>query len=1161
MMKKLFCCTVLAFCAFFRLTADFIKVPTAEKFTEKDLLFAVTFDKFNLNADFAKGEKRSVTHPEVQLMLRGSLGFDGQQAYRPISGEKLKFDAIGNADPHEGTLSMWYQGIDWAPGTAKTDGKKRGNIVLANLKFTEKSRFIEFRLYQYEDTVYFDWWSSEPPHGFNQYGRVAATIKRVKAKEWVQLTATWKGKKLALYVNGVLANHSVCPGKYEKTADLKPEKGPDTYIGIKYPFYGDQHEWKTEVDDFCIFSRAMTDLEIRNRYLKLKRGGDKEIQAYELTLSGVDTGDGRNADKLEAQMDLSSLPEPQMKLLRAGKLSADWKLQSPSGKITSGKWEFRNASPVRLFKAGFEPGTWKLETKIAGLKPVSASIVQPKLDFIGNRLGEDTVPELWKDFALNEKDRSVRVWNRIIHFGKGPLPDSIRVGARELLEKAPQLLIDGREPVWTPGKISRDAISYTLETVGKIPGGELRCRTRVEFDGLTALGFTVHGKPEIDRMELRWQVKPEFRQFLMTPRLYQKPSGIFEAPFPNAANGARHKQLWLVSEKVGGLVFTMPDDANWRYKPENSVLFANRKTGECRVVPVELKSRIPEGARYRLCFLATPTRPLPVRNRVVRFSDYGTPGAPFWDGCACQGQNGVNTFEPHPEAFEFYMRPLGYRTKAMYGTACSLADDSPVGRYFKKYWDIPGAPDYKMPHRPRGRYGPPATQYNSLPGCTATCYNDYLLFNQQKVYRHPYGGSVGIIYYDLCGNEICANSLHGHGGKDAFGRTMISFTLENKRNLVRRTVAQAHRNGRLVLLHAQRDFNPVLHGMADYWFPGEQHYGLIINSHYGYTDNLEDELWRSEYNRDVLGIGVFFLPVIGYIHNGYLPSSEKYAVAMLTMCQMNDIESCGECIPRGPMWRLWNILEKYGVQDPKVRCIRYYEPGLKVVSSNPDVRVTRYECPEGRHVLFIANREMRARETEVDLSALAPDSFTACEEWQDKPVTVENGKFRIRIPGRSFRIVAFPPKPTFPIRDGMEKMWSIWKTADSDVLFDHIPDLGCAAPPCIRMQVSPSGKGGCFTRGFPAVPGRTYTVRIMARAENADGFSMSLQPAHGMTPLKIPPPIKRFKASKDWTPLEMKFKVPASKKWQDTDRLMMTISGRGKNYTAWFDDWSVDESR
>jgi len=129
------------------------------------------------------------------------------------------------------------------------------------------------------------------------------------------------------------------------------------------------------------------------------------------------------------------------------------------------------------------------------------------------------------------------------------------------------------------------------------------------------------------------------------------------------------------------------------------------------------------------------------------------------------------------------------------------------------------------------------------------------------------------------------------------------------------------------------------------------------------------------------------------------------------------------------------------------------------------------------------------------------------------------------------------------------------------VLFDHIPDLGCTAPPSIRMQVGPSGKGGCFLRSFPVVPGRTYTVRIMARAENADGFSISLQPAHGMTNLKIAPPIKRFKASAEWTELKMTFKVPTAKNWQETDRLAMTVSGRGKNYSAWFDDWSVEEIR
>ena len=43
----------------------------------------------------------------------------------------------------------------------------------------------------------------------------------------------------------------------------------------------------------------------------------------------------------------------------------------------------------------------------------------------------------------------------------------------------------------------------------------------------------------------------------------------------------------------------------------------------------------------------------------------------------------------------------------------------------------------------------------------------------------------------------------------------------------------------------------------------------------------------------------------------------------------------------------------------------------------------------------------------------------------------------------------------------------------------------------------------------------------MVPAENTDGFSISLQPAHGMTILKIAPPIKRFKASAGWPELKI----------------------------------------
>ena len=36
--------------------------------------------------------------------------------------------------------------------------------------FKNGERFIEYQLYEFAQNVYFDWWTSEPPHGWNQQG-------------------------------------------------------------------------------------------------------------------------------------------------------------------------------------------------------------------------------------------------------------------------------------------------------------------------------------------------------------------------------------------------------------------------------------------------------------------------------------------------------------------------------------------------------------------------------------------------------------------------------------------------------------------------------------------------------------------------------------------------------------------------------------------------------------------------------------------------------------------------------------------------------------------------------------------------------------------------------------------------------------------------------
>ena len=112
-------------CATIISAGNFIEIPTEEKLKDKDLTFALTFDKRSVNADFAKGNPISTTMKDVGLLLRGSVGFDTMQAFQPVAGEDLKFETIGNVSPHSGTLVMWVNALDYDPGTEKTNGESR----------------------------------------------------------------------------------------------------------------------------------------------------------------------------------------------------------------------------------------------------------------------------------------------------------------------------------------------------------------------------------------------------------------------------------------------------------------------------------------------------------------------------------------------------------------------------------------------------------------------------------------------------------------------------------------------------------------------------------------------------------------------------------------------------------------------------------------------------------------------------------------------------------------------------------------------------------------------------------------------------------------------------------------------------------------------------
>ena len=994
-------------------SAEYREMPLKDKIKNRDLSFCVTFDNRDVNADFAKGDPVSTTLKNLNLGLRGIIGFDTLQAFKPEKGEQLKFNVAKNVNLREGTITLWLCGKNYAPGDTLTDGKKRGNIALLEMHFRNAGRWVNFKLYEFGGIAYFDWTNSLPPHGWGSTGRAAAALTGIKKNQWFQLAMTWTPTDIAIFVNGKLIAQNRLPIKVAKTLDLKPDK-TKSFIGLRSEFHGDKKIWENAIDDVKIYSRALKPLEIKNQYLELVKSDKPPVlEKYSIELNGVDDGSGK-LDRLEAVIDFSALSDVQKKQLRDAKTVLEYHLTGPGNFKRQGSWKTKDITLKSIISGIKQPGSYKLATVLrfpdGKTEQVNASINCPDLSFVGNGIGaEDTVPAPWTPLLVS-KNRTVKIWNRVYKFGAGPFPETILVNGKSLLSVPPTLnitTINGKADLtYTATGMKRGKSWLEFTGTGKAKNFSLDYTTRVEFDGFIKTSFTINGSPEISSMKLDWTVNPAFSKYLMTPCLQTSRSDSYAFPFPTESWNTV-TELWLVSEQ-GGFCWSTPNDANWIYKPEQKILKVNRKSGKCEIDMISGKVKIPADTSYQALFIATPTRPLPKRNRLIRMHDGKRSQPPKILCCAGEGLAGNATFLPG-KGFEYYMRRKAPGSVVVYGMADALTTISPVAVYFRKYWNVPGAYVYNCTYKqimPDGKVN--KVKCFTVSACTNTSFPDYILNNINELFKNKYGNRVGMIYYDLCGNRLCSNRLHGCGFKDKFGRSINTFSILSKRNLIKRTVRICHKNNREVILHAQRSFFPMFTGLTDYWFPGEQHGGMLRRNPYGYTDELPDVLYRTEYNRKLLGAGVIFLPAIGYARLSYFKKPE-YTEAMLCMLLANDIESAKLWANGKVMYKVWNALEKYDFASPEAKCHRYFEQSA-IKSSDPDVRVTWYECPGKQYLFILTNKDLRSHTSNIDISAVKKGNFTVREEYTDKDITAKNGVFSIKVPARGFRIVAFPYK-------------------------------------------------------------------------------------------------------------------------------------------------------
>ena len=1162
-MKKSNIGAIVSFCLlFFGLESsanNFYKQQSIkEKTAHRDIIFAVTFDQFGTKAERASGNPNS-SLPQLNMGLRGIVGFDNQQGFEPLGEEELFYLADKNISPAEGTLSLWVSAGNYIPAEALTRGKERGNIALFEALFQKDDDHLQFRLYEFKKNIYFDILGkgmSSPTMP------LVASREKIRQKQWHQITVTWTPDKYDLYLNGELI-HSLpivkkIGDKMKQKWDLKK-----SHFGIPLKVWGERRTYSVLFDDIKVYKRALNKTEIKRLFAEIDtKSGRKDLNLLELSLRGVD----RTTDTVALDIDLFSLPEKYVTQLQKKPLLLQYTLTGPQGFKKTEMISVRKNKETVKIKGVTKAGKYHIAVFIMDGKKLvpagKAAVERPNLAFMGNRVGiTDKVPDPFIPLTL--KNRTVKIWNREYIFENSPFPVRILLNGKDLLTQPPHLIIElekGKpESLQFKGRfISDNQREAVFDGEGSFgPNGKfgIRFRTTVAYDGMIRTDWKITGKPVIHNMRLEYRQNTAFTQHLMTPR-YQKKTP-FTFPYSRVTWNIPHL-IWLVSENMGGMAYTVEHDANWIYQDNENIFFADRKTGKVAVTMISGKIRLPENTSYHALFTVTPTRPRYQKSHLIRLgnehADWNVKRKELSSRPGLLG--GAYTLDEvwFKDQFENIVPD---NSKLIYGMADSVSTLNKVGLYFAKDYDIPGAftytfdePEYDPATRKITKF-----KSNSLPACTATSAPDYQLYNQYRLLHGKYGKFFWGIYYDLCDNNPCSNPNHGCGFRDQFNRDIATRPLLHKRKLFERTLVLVREHKKILFLHAQKEFNPFMHAFGDYWYPGEETNAYTQNNLNCYCDDIRDVNWLTEYNTHVIGVNVVFLAASAAWR-------KNVAEQLIGQCLLHNIEFSTAWMPGDVLGNVWNLCEKY--ETDKADFARY-EKQREVISSDSDLKISYYKNKNRKTILFILmNRRPYEVNAEVDFSRLGITDADAKDVYREKDYRIMNGKLNLRVPPRFFIMLAVPPLNFYPYKDRGSMKNGCWKPKLSGVQFRTAFENGNPSRVFILAAATGKDNTGCFTLNPPAKSGRNYTFRFKAKGENLNPeaklhFIVVAQSAKKNI-ARIPGVVIKEVPGSDWKGYVISGKIPTGAIWNETVKMQVTLMSESlKQGKIFFKDLEIEE--
>lgn len=985
---------------------------------ESNLSFKVSFDNKNTTADFALGNPVS-TSCDANLEFRTIPGFNLKNAFNKRENESLKYDVTKNIDYTQGTISTWLMAKNYEPKDYSAGNRSFKSFFY--ILFRNKSDFVKIYLYEYfqwaNGLIYYEC-SGE------KYALTKFALGKFAKGEWYQLAVTWNKDELKAYVNGEFVSKTVMPKKIKKMNFIPNPK--ESFIGLRermWPKNKPDIAKDTVIDDFKIYKIALSDLQIKNQYLKAISGTSKKVKAkivnIDIQMNGIDNNSG-SLDKLEVVFDFNALNNKWRNAIKSGKVKAQYEFIKPDKKTISGQFTLSKMKHRLVLKGITQPGAHKMKIclKAPGLKPelVAKSIVRPDTIWFNNKIGkEDKVPSPWTALTI-DKNNVIKMWGREYHFNDGPLPTKVIHTGDSILKIPPRLeIITSRGKAKISYKITDKKIKNTniiLSGTGKADDFSINWKTRIEFDGFIRWDFKINGNPTIKSMKLTWVVKPEFSKYLMTPLLSIVDKGSYETIFPSrfddsSASLKKDSFLWLTSQKKG-FCWGPEHDGNWVYNKGEKVIRAdiNANGGYCEVKMITKPVKLPTGCNYHAMFTTTPTRPLPKIFRTYRLGGYGQYSNVDVDMVqhVGQGTEGVYTAKPN-KYFSRLMKDFtnsNMHRLVMYDACTSLGDNIPESIYFRKYWDIPDGPLVPFPIRPYKKQ-PNEKFCIHAPSDPSMAYTDYKLYNLKSLLTYP-DERYAAIYYDLAINFVSRNKYNGMMKKDKFGRMIPKYIIMGLREILKRSLKLAHSLGKDTIYHDHSYYNPLYDSFADYWYPGEQYTALINKkkSPYVYSDVISDDIYETELNSSMKGSAVLFLGNLRRANRAY--GTKEQTESYLTKLLLHDIQMAIAFEDGKVINKVWGIKMQYNLDNADV--ILFDDKNNLVKSSNSKIKVTYYKCSKGRYLLMLGNISKTVQGVTIDISKLKQPTNVR-DEYQDKNIKVSNGKFKLSIPARKFSIIGF----------------------------------------------------------------------------------------------------------------------------------------------------------